>query len=164
MPNFLWIRRSLLSKTLSQSISMFNLLATHVLRSSSLNDKGGGRSTCSELLLGKFLGCFRLFWLVLDCFGLLQVVLARSGLFWLVPASSGSLLLLQTKHTKKIEKCDMCMLTLCPYLFSNGRGRTSSLSSAFKTNQTDFTDWMSYLSSNVMEKTSPNTEVLYANT
>ena len=39
-----------------------------------------------------------------------------------------------------------------------------ALSSTFKTDQADFTDWMSFLPSNFIEEISSNTEALNANT
>ena len=43
-------------------------------------------------------------------------------------------------------------------------GRTWAFSSECKTDQSDFTDWMNFLLSNLMEEISPNPEALNANT
>ena len=44
------------------------------------------------------------------------------------------------------------------------RCRTQALNSLCKTDPSDFTDWMSFLSSNLMEEIRPKTEALGANT
>ena len=48
-------------------------------------------------------------------------------------------------------------------LFPHRVGRTEALSSACKTDQADFTDWMSFLTSNLIKEINP-TEVLSKNT
>ena len=58
----------------------------------------------------------------------------------------------------------MCVRFLRPLLFPYGEVRTLALSSACKTDQADFADLMSFLPSNLLEKISPNTEALSANT
>ena len=50
----------------------------------------------------------------------------------------------------------VCVFVLRPVLLSYRGGRTQALSSAWKSDQGDFTDWMSFLTSNPMEKISPN--------
>ena len=42
-------------------------------------------------------------------------------------------------------------------------GKMGALSSNYKVNQDDLTDWMDFLPSNLMEKTSPNLGALSAN-
>ena len=55
-------------------------------------------------------------------------------------------------------------ICLSPLLFPFRGGRPGALSSAYKADCADFTDWMSLLPSNIMEEISPNKEVLNANT
>ena len=55
------------------------------------------------------------------------------------------------------------MFLLGPLLFPSKRGRTRVLSSECKTDQADFSDWMSFLQSNLMEEISPIPEALSIN-
>ena len=52
------------------------------------------------------------------------------------------------------------MFVVDPLLFPFG---TQALSSACKIDRADFTDWMSFLTSNLTEEISPNTEAFSAN-
>ena len=54
----------------------------------------------------------------------------------------------------------VCVFTLRPFLFPYGEVKTQYLSSARKTDQADFTDWMSFLPFNFMEKISPKQKYL----
>ena len=47
---------------------------------------------------------------------------------------------------------------LCPILFPYRGSKIWGLSCERKTDQADFTDWMSFLLSNLMEEISPNVE------
>ena len=51
----------------------------------------------------------------------------------------------------------VCVFVLRLLLFPYRGGRTRALSSAYKSDQVDFTDWMSFLTSNLMEEIGPNT-------
>ena len=53
-----------------------------------------------------------------------------------------------------------CMCFHFTSFISLQRGRTQALSSACKIDQADFTDWMTFLTSNLMEEISLNAEVL----
>ena len=55
--------------------------------------------------------------------------------------------------------CYVCVL-LCPFLFPYRGGKTRDLSSARKTDHTDFTERMSYLPSNFMAEISPEKKAL----
>ena len=57
----------------------------------------------------------------------------------------------------------VCVFVLNPLIFPYRGNRTWALSSACKTDQGDFTDWMPFLPSNLMKKVSSNTEALSAN-
>ena len=50
----------------------------------------------------------------------------------------------------------VCVFVLRPVLLSYRGDRTRAISSACKSDQADFTDWMSFLTSNPMEGISPN--------
>lgn len=54
----------------------------------------------------------------------------------------------------------MCVLLLNPLLISSTWGVVQVLSSAWKINQADFTEWMSFLSSNSVDEFSPTPEAL----
>ena len=56
------------------------------------------------------------------------------------------------------------VFALRPLLFLYRGGRSRALSSACKSDQVDFTDWMSFLTPNLMEEIILNTEALNANT
>ena len=58
----------------------------------------------------------------------------------------------------------VCVFVLRPLLFPNIEGRARALSSACKTDQDDFTDMVSFLTSYLIEEISPNTQALSANT
>ena len=80
---------------------------------------------------------------------------------------SRKLLLIQFKHTVII----LFQISLLPfkiitsiYNFTKSKFWMRTLSSARKTDQANFTDWMSILPSNLMEEISPNTAALRANT
>ena len=50
----------------------------------------------------------------------------------------------------------VCVFDLYPLLFPYRRGRTQTSSSACKTDQADFIDWMVLLPSNIMEDINPS--------
>ena len=56
----------------------------------------------------------------------------------------------------------MFMFVLCPLLFPYREG--NEWNSACKTDQTNFTDWMSFLPSNLIEEIGPKTEDIGTNT
>ena len=58
----------------------------------------------------------------------------------------------------------MCLCMFSRLLFPYRGGMARVLSSACKDDRADFTDWMSFLQSNVINEISPNTEALSANT
>ena len=58
----------------------------------------------------------------------------------------------------------VCEFVLSSLLFHYWESRTWSLSSVCKTVQADYPDWISFLSSNLMEEISPNIDTLSANT
>ena len=58
----------------------------------------------------------------------------------------------------------VCLHVLRSLLLPTIRGRTWALSSECKTDQAHFTDWMSFLQSNLMEEIGPNPEHLSTNT
>ena len=58
----------------------------------------------------------------------------------------------------------VCALVLHSLLLPSREGRAQAISSECKINQSDCTDWISFLSSNLMEEISPNSEALSANT
>ena len=59
--------------------------------------------------------------------------------------------LMGTHEFGKFRRLRVNMI-VCPKLFPNGVGRTWSLSSEWKLDQADFTDWISFLRSNPMGK------------
>ena len=58
----------------------------------------------------------------------------------------------------------MCVFILRSFLFSSRGGRAWALISGFKTDRADFTDWMSFLPSNLAEEISSYPEALSKNT
>ena len=58
----------------------------------------------------------------------------------------------------------VCLFVQRPLLFPYNGGRMRVLSSISKADQADFTDWMSFLPSNLMEEINSNTKALNANT
>ena len=58
----------------------------------------------------------------------------------------------------------MCVFVLRPLLLLYKWRRRWASSCEYKTNQAEFTDWMSFLLVNLMEEISPNTKELSANT
>ena len=59
----------------------------------------------------------------------------------------------------------MCVCVLVrPLLFCTKRGKMWVLSSECKIDQTDFTNWVSFLPSNLMEEIRPNLDVHSVNT
>ena len=58
----------------------------------------------------------------------------------------------------------MCVIVLCLLLFTCSGDRMQASSSACKSERPGFSDWMSFLPSNLKEEISPNTEALSANT
>lgn len=54
----------------------------------------------------------------------------------------------------------MCVLLLNPLLISSTGGVVQVLSSEWKISQADFTEWMSFLSSNCADEFSPTPEAL----
>ena len=47
-----------------------------------------------------------------------------------------------------------CMLAICLSLFPSRGSMMRNLNSEYKTDQTDFTDWICFVTSNLMEKIS----------
>ena len=64
-------------------------------------------------------------------------------------------------HFKVLKSCVFVLRSL---LLPSRESRTWALRSESKIDQTDFTDWMYFLPSNLMKKTSPNSEALSTNT
>ena len=59
----------------------------------------------------------------------------------------------------------VCLASVFSFLlYLTRRGRTWILSSDCKTDQADFTDWMSFLTCDPMEEIPPNPEALSTNT
>lgn len=73
------------------------------------------------------------------------------------------MILLTTILNVYVRKYDfMFMFVLCPLLFPYREGNERN--SACKTDQTNFTDWMSFLPSNLIEEIGPKTEDIGTNT
>ena len=72
----------------------------------------------------------------------------------------------QMLNEVKCDDDDSVFVFLCPLLFPCRGGRKQDLSSVSKTDQADFTDWMFFLPSNLMEEISlilkPSTQILQA--
>ena len=74
-----------------------------------------------------------------------------------------ALLLATTNALPGTERKRWFCVRLTSFIVPYRRGRTQALTSACKTDQADFTYWMSFVPSNLMEEISSNTEALRVN-
>ena len=65
---------------------------------------------------------------------------------------------------KRLEQSICGCVRFASFIIPLQWGQVAGLSFAFQTDRADFTDWIFFQSSNIMEDISPNTEKLSANT